>query len=803
MPARVRDLCVLLLTAVLGSVCAVGTTQAAELPSFAKQIQPLLTKYCLECHGPKAQEGELRFDELSRSFDPSNTAKWRQVVDRVELNQMPPEGKPRPSADERRLLALWVDGESQRAELARRAEEGRVVVRRLNRIEYQNTIRDLLGIQVDLIEQLPEDGSANGFDNAGAALHTSSFLMERYLDAAETALNLAISNRPQPPPMLKQHEGLRDPRPGKMENVYRIQDETVICFCSSPWHSVGPRLNPQEPGNYRFRISASAVQSAGKPVTFRVTHGRTRLTGKSGVVGYFDAPPGEPRVFEFVQFLERQTSISLLPYGIPSSREVSAIGADKYEGPGLAIQWIEVEGPLNDVWPPESHRRLFGDMKQKPAPGYNAGTRVEVDSDQPQADAERILSDFTRRAFRRAVTDADVEPFIGVVKDKLAASYSFELAMRAALKGVLMSPEFLFLHETPGKLDDFALASRLSYFLWSNPPDDQLLQLAGDGKLGMPDELRRQVERMLEDPKAVNFTENFVGQWLGLREIDFTEPSIRLYPEFDHPLKLAMIREAELFFDEVLKHDLSVANFVASDFSMLNGRLAKHYGIPGIDGWEFQKVKLPADSHRGGVLTMAAVLKVTANGTTTSPVVRGNWVLDRLLGAPAPPPPSDVPAIDPDIRGATTIREQLAKHRADAACAACHARIDPPGFALESFDCIGGWRESYRVTGNGKPVVINGRQMQYREGKAVDPSDVTEDGRPFKNVDEFKQLLLTDKDRLARALAAKLTTYATGAAPTPVDRAVLDEMVAKVRDKNYGLRSLIHEVVQSELFQTK
>src|SRR4051794_33225720 len=260
---------------------------------------------------------------MGRSFERSAPAKWRQVADRVELNQKPPKNKPRPSADERQLLASWVDGEAQRAELARRAKEGRVVVRRLNRIEYQNTIRDLLGIQVDLLDQLPEDGSANGFDNAGAALHTSSFLMERYLDAAETALNLAISNRPQPPPMTKLHEGLKDPRQGKQENVYRIRDETVISFCSSPWHPLAPRFYPQEGGYYRFRISASAVQSAGKPVTFRVTHGRTRLTGTSGLVGYFDAPPGDPRVFEFVQYLERQTSISLLPYGLVSSREVN------------------------------------------------------------------------------------------------------------------------------------------------------------------------------------------------------------------------------------------------------------------------------------------------------------------------------------------------------------------------------------------------------------------------------------------------------------------------------------------------
>jgi mono/diheme cytochrome c family protein len=797
----IRVLCLRAL--VFGLLCVTVTARAAELPSFERQIQPLLEKYCIRCHGPDEEKGDLRLDELSRSFDRPATAKWRQVADRVELNQMPPKNKPRPSADERRLLASWVDGESGRAELARRAKEGRVVVRRLNRIEYQNTVRDLLGIQVNLLDQLPEDGSANGFDNAGAALHTSSFLMERYLEAAETALDVAISNRPKPPAMTKLHEGPRDPRQGKQENVFRMQGETLIAFCSSPWHSISPKLYTQEEGDYRFRISASAVQSAGKPVTFRVTHGRTRLTGKSGVVGYFDAPPDEPRVFEFVQHLEKQTSISLLPYGLPGSREVNAIGVDKYEGPGLAIQWIEAEGPLNDIWPPESHRRLFGDLKRKPAPGFNASTRVEVDSDQPLVDAQRILRDFTRRAFRRAVSDTDVEPFVTVVKNKLAADYSFELAMRAALKGVLMSPEFLFLHETPGRLDDFALASRLSYFLWSNPPDDELLQLAAGGKLGTPEELRRQAERMLHAPKAANLTENFVGQWLGLREIDATEPSNRLYPEFDHPLKVAMIREAELFFDEVLKHDLSVANFAASDFSMLNGRLAQHYGIPGVDGWEFQKVKLPPESHRGGVLTMAAVLKVTANGTTTSPVVRGNWVLDRLLGAPAPPPPKDVPAIDPDIRGATTIREQLAKHRADAACAVCHTKIDPPGFALESFDCIGGWRDNYRVTGNGKAVVIDGRRMQYGEGKAVDPSDVMEDGRAFKNVDEFKQLLLSDKDRLARALAAKLTTYATGAAPMPVDGAALNAMVAKVRDKDYGLRSLIHEVVQSDLFRNK
>ncbi len=763
-------------------------------------------KHCFECHSSAKQEGDLRLDEAKPTFDVEDSSRWRHAVERVVLGQMPPESKPRLSADEVRLLSTWVEAETRSAEMARRAKEGRVVLRRLNRAEYQNTICDLLGIQIDLKEQLPQDGSANGFDNAGAALHTSSFLMDRYLEAADAALNLAIANRPQPPPLAKNRYSLKESHPVRTttEKVYRFLDDTVVCFCSSAWHNVGvSKFYPQEGGWYRFRISASAFQSPGKPVTFRVTAGNTRLTGKSGLVGYFDAPPGEPKVFEFVRYMEPKTTISILPYGLAGANTVKQVGGDAYEGPGLAVQYVEVEGPLNETWPPQSHRRLFDDLPQKSAPAYNFSTRVEVVSEQPSVDAERILRKFARQAFRRPVNDDDVRPYVEIVTTKLAAGYTFEQAIRAALKGVLLSPEFLFLRETPGKLNDHALAARLSYFLWSTMPDEELFTLAEQNKLSDPAQLRSQVERMLKHPRAATFTENFVGQWLGLREIDFTEPSHILYPEFDHLLKVSMIRETELFFDEVLQHDLSLVNFTSSDFTMLNGRLAKHYGIAGPDGWEFQKTKLPPESRRGGVLTMAAVLKVTSNGTTTSPVMRGAWVLDRLLGTPPSPPPDDVPAIDPDIRGATTIREQLAKHRESTACAGCHSQIDPPGFALESFDCIGGLRDRYRVTGSGDSVVIDGRRMAYHIGKKVDPSYETADGQPFANIDEYKQLLLRDKDQLARALTAKLITYGTGAAPTTVDRAEIDAVVARIRDHDYGLRSLVHEVVQSPLFQEK
>jgi hypothetical protein len=478
---------------------------------------------------------------------------------------------------------------------------------------------------------------------------------------------------------------------------------------------------------------------------------------------------------------------------------VDKVGADSYEGPGVAVQWVEVEGPLHESWPPPSHRRIFGELEQK----RTTGNRVEVVSNDPAADAERILRGFVRRAYRRAVTDDDIKPFLKLVKARLDEKQSFEQAVRVGLKAVLVSPEFLFLREKPGKLGDFALASRLSYFLWSTMPDDELFTLAEEHKLGQPETLRKQVERMLKDPKAKAFTENFVGQWLRLREIDATAPDARLYPEFDDMLKASMLREPYLFFDELLANNRSLTNFVASDFTFLNGRLAKHYGISGIDGWEFRKVALPADSHRGGVLTMAGVLKVTANGTNTSPVTRGAWVLDRILNAPPPPPPDGVPAVEPDIRGATTIREQLAKHRAVPSCATCHTKIDPPGFALESFDVIGGWRENYRSLGKGEPVTVEGRRMPYHKGPKVDPTGELADGDKFRDIDEFKQLLLKDKDRLARALAEKLLTYATGRAPEAADKPEIDAIVRAVREKKYGLRALVHEVVQSKVFRNK
>ncbi len=342
-------------------------------------------------------------------------------------------------------------------------------------------------------------------------------------------------------------------------------------------------------------------------------------------------------------------------------------------------------------------------------------------------------------------------------------------------------------------------------------PDETLLAVAAEGELRKPGVLRAQVERMLALPKAKAFTENFTGQWLGLRDIAANTPDKVLYPEFEELLQWSAERETHLFFEELLKQNLSVKNFVDSDFAMLNGRLATHYGIPDVHGVAFRKVALKPAYHRGGVLTQASVLKVTANGTTTSPVLRGVWLLDRILGRPAQPPPPNALAIEPDIRGAKTIREILGKHRATENCAGCHSKIDPPGFALENYDVIGGWRERYRIVAEQKNRVNNrtgplGKYLaawQYGLGPAVAAGDVLPDGRKFSDIGEFKKLLLAHPEQIARCVAEKLVTYATGQPVGLGDHAAVNRIVAEAKQSDYGLRSLVHALVASEFFQQK
>jgi hypothetical protein len=787
------------LTATLAAVFALAQEEAG--------VRRFLEAHCTECHGAEEKKKNLRLDTLKADFaDRSTRDVWAQVHERIQNHEMPPKGHPQPKAGEAEPVLAWIAARVDAAEAERRSREGRTTLRRLNRVEYQNTMRDLLGVDLLLNELLPADASADGFDNVGEALHSSSFLMERYLEAADLALSAAIANGPRPAG-LQRHIDLKKEGSVKPKgDVYRHLDDGVAIFCS--WESANVQvclwsLRTPAPGRYRIRLTGYGFQTGGKPVTFHLKEGSLIDVSDNRTLGYFDVPEKTSTVVEFTARLEANKTLRLAVdgLGVRPNDIHKAGGAEVYKGPGLVVQGIDLEGPLLESWPPAGHTALFGGMSQAPDPQRRG--RVEVVSSDPVADTKRILGAFARRAFRRAVTEAELKPFVDRAAALRAAGQSFERALRAGLKGILVAPDFLFLREPPGRLDDFALASRLSYFLWSSLPDEELLGLAERRELGKADVLRKQTERMLADPKAKAFTENFVGQWLNLRAVDDTVPDPGLYPEYDDDLKGSMVQEPYLYFEEVLKNDLSLTRFIASDFSVLNGPLAKLYGIPGIEGRGFRKAALPPGSRRGGVLTMAAVLKVTANGTNTSPVIRGNWVLERILNTPPPKPPTDVEAVEPDIRGATTIREQLAKHRSRAECAGCHVKIDPPGFALESFDVMGQWREHYRSLGKGEPVDVGGRRMGYRRGPPVDPTGALADGRAFRDIDEYKALLLADPAGLARALAAKLSTYATGAAPSRSDRPELEALVTAARSKNYGLRSLVHEIVQSRIFRTK
>ena len=434
---------------------------------------------------------------------------------------------------------------------------------------------------------------------------------------------------------------------------------------------------------------------------------------------------------------------------------------------------------------------------------------VEVLTENPRQDAPRLLRNFTQAAYRRPVSEQEMRRFLALFEREFDLGTGFAHAMLTAYTGVLASPGFVFVAERPGKLDDMALATRLSLLLWDSTPDAALRARAAKGELHQPAVLRAETERLLNDPRAERFVEAFTDYWLDLRKIDDTSPSSTIYNDYDmdDPLKLAAVDETHLFFAELVRRDLPARNIVDADFTFLNGRLARHYGIPGVEGAAMRRVMLPPGSDRGGLMTMAAVLKVTANGTTTSPVIRGHWITEHVLGVEIPPPPAGTKAVEPDIRGATTIRQQLEKHRADPSCASCHRKMDPPGFALENYDVLGGRRDRYRAVSDDVPPVrgsgMNGQLFAFHWGPPVDAAGALPDGRTYRDVKEFKALIVNDELPVARNLARQLVTFATAAPVGFADRADLEEILRRAAAGHYGVRSLIHGVVQSAMFQNK
>ena len=506
--------------------------------------------------------------------------------------------------------------------------------------------------------------------------------------------------------------------------------------------------------------------------------------------------------------------------------------------PGVAFQWLEVEGPLYHEAAATGYRRMFGDLPLRalgkdesggvtlqvvaPASAPSAGglvrgrlgprtqnVAVEVVTDHPREDAARLLRSFLTRAYRRPVEEGQAKRFLGLFNQQFELGHGFTRSLLSTYTAVLASPGFIYVQEEPGKLDDYALATRLSLFLWNSPPDTELRNLAAAGGLHDPAVLKTQTDRLLNDPKSQRFIEAFTDYWLDLRKIDDSSPSTTLYNDYelDDPLKLAAVDETRLFVQELFAKDLPARTLVNSDFTFLNERLAKHYGVPGVTGVAMRKVTLPKDSVRGGLMTQASILKITANGTTTSPVLRGVWVMERILGFHTAPP-AGVPAIEPDIRGAVTIRQQLDRHRADPTCAGCHKRIDPPGFALESFDVMGGWRDRYRAFAeNAKPEAglgLSGQPFTFHYALPVDAAGMLTSGLGFKDIREFKRVLLEHEEQtVARNMVGQLATYATGAPIGFADRKRVDAILDETRSSGYGVRSIMHGIVESDLFRYK
>lgn len=779
LPPAVR---VIVLTTLLGSPTASVLAQNRAAPT----ITTFVNTHCISCHDADSKKGGLDLTSLPLNLtDAATLMRWVQVHDRIRAGDMPPATRKRPSPNELNQVLKTLQVELTAADVAQR----KVVLRRINRVEYENTVRDLFGIRADVRGLLLEDATANGFDTNGEALGVSIELMHAYLEAADAVLDTVLGSEKEPVRVSKRFPLLQDVKQN-VGSLFRETPEGVAVFNTGYIPSAMRTVRIMTPGTYRVRIHARAFQSD-KPVVMAVETGDVITHIRPfRVQGLYDLPPDKMTVVEFEEWFDRYDSVHPKPYGVRGA------GQARWQttSPGIVIGDFEIEGPL-EPWPPPSRARLLGKVDPK------LGTA---------ADAERILAELLPRAFRRPVKPEETARYVGLVKDALAQGRPFLDALRLGVKAVLSSPAFLFLEEPTMKSDDrritaTALASRLSYFLWSSTPDAALLAAAESGELATPAGLRRQTERLLADPKAAAFTTHFTGQWLNLRDIDFTEPDKALYPEFDPGLKLAMLAETHLFFDEMLHQNRDLREFIDSDWTFLNERLAQHYDLPGVTGVKMRKVKLPADSVRGGLLTQASILKVTANGTNTSPVVRGVWVLSNILGTPTPPPPPNVPAVEPDIRGTKSIREQLAKHRDSSSCAACHRKIDPPGFALEAFDVIGGHRDWYRSLGEGERVdrfidAGSNVKVRYRKGPTVDASGELPDGRRFADIREFKRLLKADPDGLARCLTEKLLTYGVGRGMGFSDRSSIEAVVAAVRKQQYGFRSLIHEVVQSDIF---
>ena len=802
--------------------CFVATllAQLTTICSFAfeEEFKPIYTSSCIACH---ANELLSPLNLATLSYDLNDVhayRKWERVYDRLVRGEMPPE--PMPKLDSAVLepvlkamkVALTDASNSMRG-------PQRAPLRRLTRLEYMHTVADLLDIDVDQVEDLiaalPAEADSGRFDTVAATQGISALHVSSYLDIADKALDAALVIGPRPVTRKMKADYAKSSYIQFISNAeflgagvtLPVNDGAAAFFDTAStyiFQTASEGISILEAGRYKVSAEAYPYQ-ARTTVTLTMFKGKVGAAGSAALtdlIGVYDLVEPEPRRVEVNTYLKPGDVVTLsvadlLPEPGPFKNYFEGqYNVRDYKGEGIVMRWLEIEGPLHTEWPPRSIKRLLKGVE------FVDG---EIELSKPaRVHILDIVNDFAARAFRRPLVDGEAQAYAALAESMLDEGRPFLDGLRVALRAVLTSPSFLFHGGNGTTLDDYGIASRLSYFLWRSMPDDELFEVAAAGNLSDPEVLESQIERMLGDAKMQRFVDDFAAQAFRLSEINATTPDGGLYPEYDERLGQAMVAETRLFLQELIQEDLGVRNLIDADFTFVNRRLAEHYRLRGIEGQNMRKVSLPDDSIRGGLLTHGSIHKITANGTTSSPVPRGNFVLANILGQPAPPPPPNIAGLEPDTRGTTTIREQLAAHRSTPICASCHVTIDPPGLALESFDPIGGYRTRYRA--EGEKVFYGGEYYpgRYEWGPPVDASGITPEGVEFAGFEEYQKILLDTKlDQIARHMASQMIVLATGAEIEFADRDELDSIVQSVEANDYGMRSMIHAVASSDLFRRR
>lgn len=733
--------------------------------TYGTKVWPLLQQYCISCHNDKKMAAGLTLetyqDEAAAMKDRKTFEKVRQ---QLFTREMPPKNKPQPGEKDRDEVAQWIGDQLTKVECGMNRDPGRPTIRRLNRAEYNNTIRDLVGVNFQPADDFPTDDVGYGFDNIGDVLSMPPILMEKYLAAAERILEQAIVIR----------------KPVKAEkSTFRPQNLISTLGKDSKQknrvmlHSNGAALQQFDvlhEGEYVFRARAYGDQAGNE------------LPKMALQVDRKDQKVFDVEAKEKAQVYEVKVQLTTGKHSFAAAYTNDFTDEKTKADRNLYIEGLELEGPFNPVPKPnpESHTRIMI-SEPKGLTGWSTS-------------AEKIIENFARKAYRRPVQKDEVARLLTLYKKAEQAGEPFEKCIQYVLKAVLVSPHFLFRIEIDERKDDpnfvhavndYELASRLSYFLWSTMPDDELFRLAGNKTLHHQDVLSAQAKRMLKDPKAKALTDNFASQWLQLRTLQTATPDRQTYPAYDNGLRVAMVRETELYFEHILKEDRSVLEFLDSDYTFVNGRLARHYGIEGVKGQDFQKVKL-TDRNRGGIFGQASFLTLTSNPTRTSPVKRGKWILENILGTPPPPPDPEAGMLEEtkEVTLKGTLRQRMEQHRENPNCAVCHQKMDPLGFGLENFDGVGGWRTM--------------------EGKfPIDTSGELPGGLKFTGPAEMRKILLGKADLFRRCLSEKMLTYAIGRGLEYYDKCALDDISKSLAANEDRFSALVIGVVQSEPFRKR